>query len=253
MVAVRRKTDTEFGLQVDSGLFGMNRNITFAVLGLMVGLVCGFKTANYAFRREKMDAVNASSAQAASGLAQASSVNSSSSPDIRPDQGQQIINEVRAVIEKARNQPQDFDAQREAANQFIQIQRPEGALEFLLRANQIKPTDVETMGDLGEAYYFKQQFDESIKWSRRALAQRPGYPLAMFYLMASLIEQKQNLDEAAQLLERLETLKPGDAALAQVRQSLEAATGKGSAPQSKSVLSHGPDESGIPRTGGTGR
>jgi len=251
MVAVRRKTGTEFGLQVDSDLLNMKRNVTFAVLGVLVGLVCGFKTANYAFRREKIEAVNASSAQAASRLSQTSSVNSSSSPDLRPEQGQQIINEVRAVIDKARSRPQDFDAQREAANQFIQIQRPEGAVEFLLRANQIKPTDVDTMGDLSEAYYFKQQFDESIKWSRKALAQRPGYPLAMFYLMASLVEQKQNLDEAAQLLARLEALKPGDAALAQVRQTLESASGKSAAPQSKSVLSHGPEESGAPK--GTGR
>jgi tetratricopeptide (TPR) repeat protein len=222
----------------------MKRNISFALLGMLIGLATGFKTANYTFRREKSEAVSASAAQAASRLSQASSVNSSSSPEKLPEQGQQIINEVRAIIDKARSRPQDFDAQREAANQFIQIQRPEGALEFLLRANQIKPDDIDTMADLSEAYYFKQQFDESVKWARQTLGQRPGYPLAMFYLMASLIEEKQNLDEAAQLLARLEALKPGDPALAQVRQSLEGMTGKGATPQSKSVLSHGPEESG---------
>ena len=126
--------------------------------------------------------------------------------------------------------------------QFIEIQRPDGALEFLLRANQIKPDDPEVMGDLSEAYFFAQKFDEAITWSRRALIKRPNYPLATFYLMASLVETHQNMDEAERLLAQLEALKPGDAALAQVRQHLQ--TAKQEKGQTKSVLSHGPETGG---------
>src|SRR5207248_5304865 len=139
---------------------------------------------------------------------------------------------------RARNNQTDLEAQRQAAAQFIEIQRPDGALEFLLRANQIKPGDPDVMGDLSEAYFFSQKFDEAISWSRRALAARPTYPLATFYLMASLVETRQNLDEAERLLAQLEALKPGDAALAQVREQLQ--TAKQPKGQTKSVLSHGP-------------
>jgi tetratricopeptide (TPR) repeat protein len=52
---------------------------------------------------------------------------------------------------------------------FVQVQRPDGALEFLLKAQKVKPDDAETMAEIAEAYYLSQKFDEAISWARRAL------------------------------------------------------------------------------------
>ena len=198
--------------------------------------------ANASFRRDASAMANLAATNAASQGPKAASVNSSSSGQLTAEQSQQMMNQTSAILTRARNNPTDFEAQRQAAEQFIQIQRPDGALEFLLRASQIKPDDPEVMGDLSEAYFFSQKFDEAISWARRALTKRQNYPLATFYLMASLVETRQNLDEAERLLAQLEAIKPGDAALAQVRQQLQ--TAKQEKGQAKSVLSHGPEASG---------
>ncbi len=220
----------------------MKKNITFSVIGLAIGLWFGFMTANASFRRDASAMANAAVAQTASQGPKASSVNSSSSGQLSAEQSQQMVNQTRALLDHARNNPTDLEAQLQAAEQFIEIQRPDGAIEFLLRANQIKPDDPEVLAELGEGYFFAQKFDEAITWSRRALAARPNYPLATFYLMASLVETHQNLDEAERLLAQLEAIKPGDPALAQVREHLQ--TAKQQPGQTKSVLSHGPETGG---------
>jgi tetratricopeptide (TPR) repeat protein len=220
----------------------MKRNLTFAAIGILVGLVCGFKAANYGLRRDLEATRNATALQAASDP-RVASVNSSSSQDSTPPSAARMQQQTDAIIARARNNPADFEAQQAAAEQFMQIQRPEGALEFLRAALKLKPEDPETLAAIGEANFFLQQFDESILWTRRALKVRPDYPLAQFYLMFSLIEKRERLDEAERLLASLEQLRPGDPALAQVRQRLLDAKG-GAAPsgKSKTVLSHGPEE-----------
>jgi len=59
-----------------------------------------------------------------------------------------------------------------------------------------------------------------------------------------LIESRRNLGEAEQLLAQLEALKPGDPALAQVRQHLQVAKQAGATTKDQSVLSHGPAANG---------
>ncbi len=221
----------------------MNKNLLFSVTGLVVGLVIGFKVANYHYRQEQNAVAQAAALQAAQEMPRATSVNSSSSKESTPTQS---MEQTRLIIERARSNPNDFEAQRLAAEQFLQIQRPEGALEFLHQALRIKPEDPETMASLGEAYFFAQKFTQAIEWSRRALKLRPNYPLATFYLMASLVETGQNLAEADSLLRQLEALRPGDPALAQMRQYLQAAQQQPSNNKSQTVLSHGP---GQPRGG----
>jgi tetratricopeptide (TPR) repeat protein len=224
----------------------MRRKIPFLVLGLLVGLVCGFKWANYSHRREQTAAVNAQAAQAAAKLNQPGGGNS-----LTPEQSQQAINEVKAVIDQARANPNDFDLQRRAADQFLQIQRPAGAVEFLSNAIRIKPDDVETMTRLAQAHFFAEKFDESVKWSRAALKRQPDSEAATYYLTAALIVSKQNLDEAERLIAQLAAKRgANDALLTELRERLgEARQAAGGAPpsqpQSKTMLQHGPDAGGV--------
>jgi hypothetical protein len=66
-------------------------------------------------------------------------------------------------------------------------------------------------------FYLQQKFDDAINYSRRALKEKPGLPIATFYLMASP-ETRQNLDEAEQLLSQPGSSSTGDRALQQVRE-----------------------------------
>ena len=145
------------------------------------------------------------------------------------------------IIRKARENPNDFDLQRQSAEQFMRIQRSEGALPFLIQANKLKPEDADVMADLAAVSYEQRQFSEAVSWSRKALAKDANHPLGKFYLMSALIESQQNLNEAEQLLAELEAATkakaaPPDAqrALAQMRERLQAAR------QGKTMLQHGP-------------
>jgi len=202
------------------------RNLTIAVVGLAIGLFSGFKFANANYRGEIKANRDRAAVQAVRDGAQ-------SAPG---------MNEVQGAIEKARANPQDHDAQIRAAELFIEIRRPDGALEFLNRALTIRPNDATTLAALGEVYYLQRKFDESIKYTRQALTAQPGLPIATFYLMASLVETRQNLDEAGRLLNELERLRPGDRALAQVRQVLESEGLGQPRDKGKTVLEHGPEE-----------
>jgi tetratricopeptide (TPR) repeat protein len=219
----------------------MKRHMTISLIGLVVGVWLGFMGANTSYRRDALALANVAAVQAASQMPQATSVNSSSNG--ASNQSQQAMAQTRDVLDRARKNPTDLNAQLQAAEQFMQIQRPDGALEFLLKAHQLKPDDAEIMADIGQSYLFLQKYDQAIEWTRRALKARPNYPLATFFLLASLVESHQHLEEAEQLLGQLDAVPASNPefaqALAKIRQHLQ--TAKQEKGQTKSVLSHGPE------------
>ncbi len=77
--------------------------------------------------------------------------------------------QVTASLEKARNEPKNFEAQIKAAELYYQIQRYDQAIEFLLKANQIKPTDYRTVVVLGMVNLDAGHFDTAEKWYRAAM------------------------------------------------------------------------------------
>lgn len=229
------KTDdkTNFAIGVSSGFGAMKNRLGFSIIGLLLGLVCGFKWANYNYREVQSAASNAEIAKAAAKVGS------------QPNQGQQAFNEVMEMIRKARENPNDFALQRQAAEQFMRVQRPEGALPFLTQANKLKPEDADVMADLAAVSYEQRQFSDAISWSRKAIAKDAKHPLGKFYLMSALIESQQNLNEAEKLLTELEAATKAKAAppeaqtaLAQMRERLQAAR------QGKTSLQHGPDAGG---------
>lgn len=216
----------------------------YAVIGLGIGLVGGFKVANYRYHQRQAAETSAQAMQAASQL-----------PAGGQGDSQQMINQTRAIIEKARQNPNDFDAQIQAADQFMQIRRPEGAMEFLQQANKLKPDNVDVMGELAGACFFQEKFPDAITWARKTLAKDAKNAPAKFYLAYALILSGQNLNEAEKLLVELEATSTGAPdsarqALAEMRARLQAAKqgGQGKTGDAKTTLSHGPDEnSGVKR------
>ena len=230
---------TNFTIGVASGFGAMKNQVGFAVLGLLIGLVIGFKWANYNFRQVENEATKAKIVEATNNL------------KANPTAAGQMPQQILAAINKARENPNDFEAQRQAADFYMQVNKLDGALPFLQKSHELKPDDPNVMADLSAIYFEQKNFTEAVNWSRKAIAKEANHPLGKFYLMASLVESNQSLGEADKLLTELEQSAkakgaPPEAqrALTQMRERLQQARNNKGGGDAKSMLQHGPDTGG---------
>ncbi len=147
----------------------MNKeNVLFSVIGLLAGLIIGFMFANSV----NQQGVTATAAQEIR--------SNSNMPPGHPDIGSAgapgapgaMQPEVQAVIEKAKQSPDDFDAQLKAAEAYYQIERFDDAIKFLTAANKLKPDDNEVVVHLGNANFDANHYEEAEKWYTAALAKK---------------------------------------------------------------------------------
>jgi len=146
----------------------MQKNITFGIVGLIVGLVVGFFAAN---------SINRNSAQTASQTLTDAPLQNQQVPNIlvkdQPATSGAMLPDVSAVIDKANNEPTNFDAQIKAGDLYQQIKGFDKAAAFYERAQQIKPDDYELIVKLGNIYFDARQFETAAKWYEQALAKKP--------------------------------------------------------------------------------
>jgi len=114
-------------------------NILFAIIGLLLGFIVGFMFASSMSQKAAMPAVAGSAQGLPADHPPVGGQGTGAAPNPQAMQQQ-----VQASLEKARNEPENFDAQIQAADLYYQIQRYDQALEYLLKANQLKPTDYRT-------------------------------------------------------------------------------------------------------------
>jgi Flp pilus assembly protein TadD len=214
----------------------LRSNAALIIIGLLLGLVGGFKIANTQYRSEQGAALKRDIQRATS---------ETSGPQA----------EVSAIIDRAKANPNDVDAQIEAAAQFLQIERPQEAMPFLNQAKNTSPNDPRVNAGFGVAYFMMGQFDQAIDALKRSREQGADSPVVSTFLIGSYIQTRKNLDEAERLLKELETQKFDPAKVARIRADLNAArTGgmvnqgatpgekNGEAQKPKTTLSHGPEE-----------
>ena len=156
--------------------------------------------------------------------------------------------EVTAIIEKAKANPNDAEAQVAAAIQFIQIERPQEAMPFLEQARKVSPNDSRVSGVFGLAHFIMRDLDQSTEWLKRAREQGADDPVVISFLIGSYIQTGKNLDEAGRLLEELEKKGVDSGKLARIREDLNAARASSSSsvspaptPKANTTLSHGPE------------
>ncbi|PYS98279.1 MAG: hypothetical protein DMF63_16635 [Acidobacteria bacterium] len=143
-------------------------NILFIVIGLLGGFIVGFFFANSVNQGAMLTAAPAVTQAAAGGTLP------SGHPAIGDgNSGGGAIPEVQAAIEKARQNPNDFEAQVKAAELYYQIQRFEGSIEFLKRAAELQPDNYEVMVNLGNAYFDSAKYEDAEKVYARAVAKKP--------------------------------------------------------------------------------
>ena len=147
----------------------MQKSITFGIIGLIVGLAIGFFTAN---------SINKNAAQTVSQFPATAPLQNQQVPTIlvkeQPAATGAMLSDVSAVLDKANNEPTNFDAQIKAGDLYQQIKGFDKAVSFYERAHRIKPDDYELIVKLGNTYFDAGQFEKAAQWYEQALVKKPG-------------------------------------------------------------------------------
>lgn len=192
----------------------MNReNILFAIIGILLGFIVGF-----------MFASSMSQKAAQSQTAGASQNLPADHPPVggtgqAPMDPAAMREQVTSQIEKARNEPKNFEAQVTAAGLYDQIGRYDQAIEFLLKANQLKPTDYDTVAMLGYVNLKANHFDQAEKWYRAALKMKTDDVRTLAGLAATTL-QKGDAKAAEEAIANLEKFDANSPDLPQFKEKL---------------------------------
>jgi tetratricopeptide (TPR) repeat protein len=181
----------------------MNRKYLYGIIGLALGIVVSF------YMTRSYNTTNAGATNTASkapGMAGAGDVG-----------GQKAaMGDVAQTIEKAKNNPKDYQAQVDAARVYYQIQRFAEAVEYLERAYAINPTEIAKQGALGfiGQYYFDQKkYEEAEKWLNKAIEADPNEAEAHIILAETFMKRETpQADKAIQELQRAIKLDPKSSA-----------------------------------------
>lgn len=176
-------------------------NLLFAIIGVLFGFIVGFLFASTMNQRY--------------GPGAPASVSSSQIPADHPPLGSnagapasgEMQTEVTAQISKARSEPRNFEAQVKAAELYYQIQRYDPAIEFLLKANQLKPDDYQTLVLLGVVNLDAGHYDVAEKWYRAALMKKSDDVVTLSGLAAATLS-KGDARAAEQAIANLEKVDP---------------------------------------------
>ena len=188
-------------------------NLLFVIIGVLFGFIVGFLFASTMNQRYGPGAPTALS----SGQMPADH------PPVAPDAGAQnpggMQAEVTAQLEKARSEPKNFEAQVKAAELYYQIQRYDPAIEFLLKANQLKPDDYQTLVALGLVNLDAGHYDVAEKWYRAALLKKNDDVVTLAGLAAATLG-KGDAKAAEMAIANLEKVDPTSQDLPQFKDKL---------------------------------
>ncbi len=229
----------------------MNKeNVLFGIIGLLLGLIIGFVFANKYNQDQSQPRVTTQS-------------NPTISTTANPQEGHTGSNgqggmmpEVAQAIEKAKNEPNNFDAQMQAASIYYRIQQFDKAIEHFQQANKIKPDNYDAIVWLGNSNFDAHRYEIAGRWYTDALVKNPDdiavrtdlgltfmfrtppdYDRAIKEFEGSLqrdLNHKQTLQniasayiqkrdglKAKEYLDRLEKIDPNNEAIVSMRQKIQ--------------------------------
>lgn len=181
-------------------------NLLFGIIGILLGLLVGFVGANSLNK-------SASNSLGSGGTAAGTMADNSNMPPGHPDigaQGGPTMQEIQTIVQNAKSNPGDFDAQRKAAEVYSQIGRYADSVTYLRQANSIKPDDVDVQIQLGNALFDSNDYAEAGDWYIKALTKRADNvdvrtDLGITYMLREPAQMDKAIDEFQKALK----IKPG--------------------------------------------
>jgi len=222
----------------------MNRDsLLFSLVGVGFGLFFGFVFASWANQR-------AVAPREAGGGDQLPS-------NAVADQSR-MRTAAEEAAKRARENPDDYEAQMDAAETNYRAERFDDSLGFLLRANELQPTNLNPVVALGHVNADAGNFKAAEKWFTAALVKSaddadvradlgrvlllqkpPDYPRAVaefrrvlqrderhepsLQFLAFALAKQGEVQEARSTLARLEAANPNNAVIPRLREEIEAA------------------------------
>jgi len=188
-------------------------NLLFAIIGVLLGFIVGFLFASNISQREATPITAARSQNLPADHPAVGEV----SPNAGNPGGMQA--DVQAALTKARNEPNNFEAQLKAAELYYQIQRYDQALEYLQKANQLQPENYETIANLGMVNMDAGHFETAERWYKAALLKKPDDLAALDGMCAVLLQQGKAKD-GEEAINKLAKVDPNNSDLTQFRDKL---------------------------------
>ncbi len=151
-------------------------NILFSIIGVLLGFIVGFMFANTVNQRGTLATPQSQRVSPTnSALAQNPNLppNHPALPSNAVADQEQLLGSVQTAIEEAKKDPNNFDAQMRAAELHYKIQRYNEAIEYLLRANQLRPESYEAVVALGNVNYDAGNYQAAERWYTAALVKNP--------------------------------------------------------------------------------
>lgn len=189
-------------------------NILFAIIGILFGFIVGFMFASSMSQKMASQQTAAAAQQMPPDHPPVGGAGAQNAQD-----PQAVREQVAASLEKAKNEPNNFDAQVKAAELYYQIQRYDQAIEFLLKANQLKPTDYRTVVILGMVNLDAGHYDTAEKWYRAAMKMKSDDTMVLAGLAAATLE-KGDAKAAEDAIAQLEKVDPSSQDLPNFRDKL---------------------------------
>lgn len=187
-------------------------NLLFAIIGVLLGFIVGFMFASSMSQKQAMQQQTAAASQSLP--ADHPPVGAQNAPNPQAMQA-----EVTASLEKARNEPKNFEAQIKAAQLYYQIQRFDQSIEYLLKANQLRPTDYQTVVTLGMVNLDAGHYDTAEKWYRAAMKMKSDDVTVLAGLAASTLA-RGDAKAAEDAIAQLEKVDPNSQDLPNFRNQL---------------------------------
>jgi tetratricopeptide (TPR) repeat protein len=136
-------------------------NLLFAIIGILLGFIVGFMFASSMSQKMLMPQTASTQQQMPGDHPPLPAQDTRDPQAVRAD--------VAAQLEQARSEPNNFEAQFKAARLYYQIQMFDKSIEYLLKANRLKPTDYQTVMMLGVANLDAGHYDTAAKWYKTAM------------------------------------------------------------------------------------
>lgn len=141
----------------------MKQSVIFGICGVILGLIAGFFVSN---------AINRNAVPQTPPGQPASAFPSPGGPQPGSAPGG-MMPDVAEAIEKAKNEPNNLEAQLKVADMYAQIQKFDKAAEFYERAAVLKPGDFTVNVRTAGTYFDARQFEKAAVFYEKALEINP--------------------------------------------------------------------------------